>query len=148
MTTQEVMTIRKYAEGAFPQLKSNDGSDMVWVDLLAPFGYLGIMKVLREYILMGNKFPPTVGELISKYQTVLPPIEEAIVQLMLEHGEFDDSNGDDDIRLWNRQKRLANMREWISRDYIPESIKSVYEHYKAMAGKRYFAPQQQIERGK
>jgi hypothetical protein len=150
MTTQEALTIRKYAEGAYPQLKSNDGSDLVWVDLLAEYGALGIMKVLKDYIKTGNKFPPTVSELINKYQTVIPDFEESVLQLMLESGEFDDQVGHDEIRLQNRNNRVKKMREWISRGYMPDCEKATYERYKDMLTQKYFAPkttQHQIGRG-
>lgn len=134
MNVQEAIAVRVYAEGAYPQLKDKDAAGKVWVDLLTPFEYRGIMKVLKDYIMTGNKYPPTVAELIGAYKVVLSEIDETIVQMMLDAGDFDDPDwANPEVAMWNQKKRIESSREMIRRNIMPDWFRARYDHFKRLA---------------
>ena len=86
MNGQEVVLLRKYAEGAYPQMKQDAGSDVVWTDMLSSYEYFGVLQALKNYIKSGNRFAPTLAELIAGYQQVLSSFDADIVELMAQIG--------------------------------------------------------------
>lgn len=140
MTVQEVMLIKKYAEGAYPQLKQDEGNDLVWIDMLSPYELLGIKTTLQNYIRKGNKFPPTIADLISGYEMLLNSFDEDIINRMIQDNVFE---GDE----WNKPKNIEKARAWLSHPLkervMPDWFREMYLRYKNQFEIQYFSPSNQ-----
>lgn len=151
MNGQEVVLLRKYAEGAYPQMKQDAGSDAVWTDMLSQYEYFGVMQALKNYIRTGNRFPPTLAELISGYEQVLSSFDADIVEMMAKDGVFDDDiTKDPEIKAWNRANREQKTRTWLAhplRELMwPDWLKDLYGEYQARIRERYFIAQNGAKR--
>lgn len=140
MTQQEILILKRYAEGAYPSMKQDKGSDAVWADMLAPYDYQGMMNSLKSHIRSGNRYQPTLAELISGYSVAEKNMDSEIIEQMERDGVFNDSEGtDEDIASWNRRNRVEKAKAWLShpmRDsIIPGWFKAVYERYKGQANR-------------
>ena len=104
MTKAETMAIRKYVEGAYNQVKTNNDSDLVWFDMLKDYDYQIMLKNLKDYIKSGNKYAPNLADLIGMYKPELLGENKKIFDLLEQNGFFDDESGDKEIAEWNKKK--------------------------------------------
>jgi hypothetical protein len=128
MTNREVIQIKEYIKGAFANMKESDFSDVVWYDLLKDEEYYGILQSVKNYIRAGNKFPPSIGEIIKGYELIIQDFANDILQEMDDDGYFDDpEQTETEIALWNKKNRkrkaflwaedLSKAPEWFKNDY-------------------------------
>ena len=143
MTREQVIAIKKYVEGAFHQLKSDIDSDIVWFDMLKGQEYYGILESTKKYIRLGNKFPPTIGQLIQGYEIVIDEFNKIVFEMMADDGYFVDrvSKGQE-VREWNTEKRTKQTKIWLSKgfpkEYIPQWFLDDWQKYTQEA-KKYLA---------
>ena len=142
MTVQEVMLIKKYAEGAYPQMKQDEGNDLVWIDMFSPYEFLGIKTALQNHIRSGNKFPPTIAELIKGYEVLLDTFHEDILNRMIQDNVFE---GDE----WNKSKNIEKARAWLSHPMkvMPDWFKTIYLQYRNQIATQFFNPVYQKQLG-
>ena len=115
MRSEEILNIKKYVEGAYPNLKKDPDADIIWLDMLKDYNYLGVLEAVRNYIKSGNKYPPTLAEIIKGYEVVLDKHQEEVLTRMVNSGMFDDPNGaDPEIAAWNKENRIDKARYWMS----------------------------------
>lgn len=143
MNIQEVIALRKYAEGAYPQMKSTDTIDAVWLDMLQPYQPLGMMMALKSYIKTGNPYPPGVGELIKGYEKIVSGLDSDIIEKMDKEGIFDDPKETDrEIAEWNRANRKSRATAWLSlwnrEKVIPSWFWEIYDQYRQRVEYKYF----------
>jgi len=123
MTTEQVLSIKKYVEGAYQTLKSNIDNDLVWIDILKDQEYYGILESTKKYIRAGNKFPPTMGELIQGYEIVVDDFNKIVFDMMADDGYFIDRVSENqEIKIWNTEKRTKQTKIWLSKNYPKEHI--------------------------
>jgi hypothetical protein len=144
MKDEQVVAIKKYVEGAYPMMKSNDDADLVWFDLLQDEEYYGILQSVKNYIRAGNKFPPGVSEVIQGYSLIIMEFNDEVLRLMDEDGFFNDSEeADIEVAYWNKNNRKRKAAVWISKDFpkenIPNWFKEVYQNYESQIKAKYFA---------
>jgi hypothetical protein len=84
MTTKQVLAIKTYCEGAYPNMKKDSTADLVWIDMLKTYQYEGIMKAVKTYILSGNPYSPTIAVLIQNYGIELTSHNEKLVSMVAE----------------------------------------------------------------
>lgn len=153
MTSQELSQLRAYIKGAYPHIKDDEQDDLVWFDLLQGYEYLGLLQTVKRYIKAGNRYAPTVAELISGYETILDGFNLDILDRMASDGVFDDPefvtitdlNGikrtiatEPEVRAWNRQKRIDRARNWLSKNFLPDWFKRDYQRYEDLFKQKYF----------
>ena len=90
MTNNQIIQIKEYVRGAFPNMKDNDFADVVWFDLLKDEEFYGILQSVKNFVRDGSKFPPTVGEIIKGYELIVRDFSDSILREMEEDGYFDD----------------------------------------------------------
>jgi uncharacterized protein YciI len=134
MTTEQVITIKKYVEGAYSTLKTETDNDLVWIDMLKDQEYYGILESAKKYIRSGNKFPPTIGELIKGYEIVIDEFNKIVFEMMADDGYFVDRvSKEKEVRDWNTEKRTKQTKIWLSKnypkEYIPEWFLSDWKKY-------------------
>ncbi len=144
MKDEQVVAIKKYVEGAYPMMKSNDDADLVWFDLLQDEEYYGILQSVKNYIRAGNKFPPGVSEIISGYSLIISGFADDVLKLMDDDGYFEDKEGlDSEISDWNRSNRKTKAFIWMSTSFpketIPNWFKQDYKRYESKIKAKYFA---------
>jgi len=123
MTREQVLSIKKYVEGAYQTVKSDIDNDLVWIDMLKNEEYYGILESAKKYIRAGNKFPPTIGELIQGYEIVIDEFNKIVFDMMADDGYFVDRvSKDQEVREWNTQKRTKQTKIWLSKNYPKEYI--------------------------
>ena len=123
MTREQVLSIKKYVEGAYQTVKSDIDNDLVWIDMLKNEEYYGILESAKKYIRAGNKFPPTIGELIQGYEIVIDEFNKIVFDMMADDGYFVDRvSKDQEVRDWNTQKRTKQTKIWLSKNYPKEYI--------------------------
>ena len=123
MTVEQVLSIKKYVEGAYQTVKSDIDNDLVWIDMLKNEEYYGILESAKKYIRAGNKFPPTIGELIQGYEIVIDEFNKIVFDTMADDGYFVDRvSKDKEVREWNTQKRIKQTKIWLSKNYPKEYI--------------------------
>lgn len=123
MTVEQVLSIKKYVEGAYQTVKSDIDNDLVWIDMLKNEEYYGILESAKKYIRAGNKFPPTIGELIQGYEIVIDEFNKIVFDTMADDGYFVDRvSKDKEVREWNTHKRTKQTKIWLSKNYPKEYI--------------------------
>ena len=123
MTREQVLSIKKYVEGAYQTVKNDIDNDLVWIDMLKGEEYYGILESAKKYIRAGNKFAPTIGELIQGYEIVIDEFNKIVFDMMVDDGYFVDRvSKDQEVREWNTQKRTKQTKIWLSKNYPKEYI--------------------------
>ena len=123
MTREQVLSIKKYVEGAYQTVKSDIDNDLVWIDMLKNEEYYGILESAKKYIRAGNKFAPTIGELIQGYEIVIDEFNKIVFDTMADDGYFVDRvSKEQEVRDWNTQKRTKQTKIWLSKNYPKEYI--------------------------
>ena len=123
MTVEQVLSIKKYVEGAYQTVKSDIDNDLVWIDMLKGEEYYGILESAKKYIRAGNKFAPTIGELIQGYEIVIDEFNKIVFDTMADDGYFVDRvSKEQEVRDWNTQKRTKQTKIWLSKNYPKEYI--------------------------
>ena len=141
MTTQELNQLRAYIKGAYPHVKDDEQDDIVWYDLLQGCDYLGVLQTVKSYIRAGNRFAPTVAELISGYESILDVFNDDILDKMAKDGVFDDPyciemidgrliETEPEVRRWNREKRITKAKNWLQAKSMPAWFKEKYDSYR------------------
>ena len=123
MTIEQVLSIKKYVEGAYQTVKNDVDNDLVWIDMLKGEEYYGILESAKKYIRAGNKFAPTIGELIQGYEIVIDEFNKIVFDTMADDGYFVDRvSKEQEVRDWNTQKRTKQTKIWLSKSYPKEYI--------------------------
>ena len=123
MTVEQVLSIKKYVEGAYQTVKNDVDNDLVWIDMLKGEEYYGILESAKKYIRAGNKFAPTIGELIRGYEIVIDEFNKIVFDTMADDGYFVDRvSKEREVREWNTQKRTKQTKIWLSKGYPKEYI--------------------------
>jgi hypothetical protein len=123
MTREQVLSIKKYVEGAYQTVKNDIDNDLVWIDMLKGEEYYGILESAKKYIRAGNKFAPTIGELIQGYEIVIDEFNKIVFDTMADDGYFVDRvSKEQEVRDWNTQKRTKQTKIWLSKNYPKEYI--------------------------
>ncbi len=131
MTKAETMAIRKYVEGAYNQVKTNNDSDLVWFDMLKDYDYQIMLKNLKDYIKSGNKYAPNLADLIGMYKPELLGENKKIFDLLEQNGFFDDESGDKEVAEWNRKNRIRKVTNWLlDIASSPSWFKEIYHNTK------------------
>ena len=121
MDNSQALTIKAYCEGAYPNMKKDDTYDVVWFDMLKDYQYQGIMQSVKKYIMAGNKFPPTIAELIQGYETLLTDQNEKLVEMVAR--ELDVTNGKN-IESIRNMVYHPNLNEILKNDdWLPNAIR-------------------------
>lgn len=143
MKQSEVIIIRRYIKNSFSIMKDDDdSSDAVWFDMLQHEDYNGILSSLKRYIRDGNKYPPSIGELIKGYNVMVLEFNNAVLDAMDKDGYF--SSGDDDptVERLNYDKRKRKAIMWASKDYpkeaVPDWFLKDYKDYEEKVKAVYF----------
>lgn len=144
MTYEEVVHIRNYVKGAYPQVKDNtEATDAVWFDMLKDYAYLGILASVKEYIRSGKQYPPTLAEVIKNYEVVLDLHQDDILNQMILDGVFDDPEGaKEDIAEWNKECRIDKVKYWMSLEkwQWPKWFLDIYKNYmKQIINQKYIS---------
>jgi hypothetical protein len=133
MTFEEVVHIRNYVRGAYPQVKdSSESTDAVWFDMLKDCAYLGILASVKDYIKKGKQYPPTLAEIIKNYEVVLDSHQDDILNQMILDGVFDDPEGtNEDIADWNKENRIDKAKYWMTLEkwQWPKWFLEIYKNY-------------------
>ena len=114
MTENEVLAVKTYAEGAYPQMKSEKASDFVWVDMLSPYDLNTAMVSLQTYIKSGNRFPPTVADIIKGCGEAQKNQDEEFIAYLDNLGMFREAGEDDEVSRWNKDNREQKARNWLA----------------------------------
>jgi len=143
MTQQEVIFVKNYIKGAYPNIKDDTTSDAVWYDLLKSEEYYGILQSVKNYIRSGNKYAPTLSEIIAGYELIVLEYQNEIIQRMDKDGYFNDGETSPyEIASWNKKNRMRKANVWASRDYpkekIPDWFKRDYQRYEDLFKQKYF----------
>lgn len=121
----------------------DESSDAVWFDMLRNEDYQGIMLALKSYIRAGNKYPPSIGELLKGYDNQILEFNNAVLETMERDGYFADSEvTDPEVARFNYENRKRKAMMWASRDYpkehIPEWFLKDYKSYEERVKSLYF----------
>ena len=123
MTSEQAIAIKKYCEGVYPSMKRDTELDLVWFDQLKGEEYHGTMQSLKNWIKKGNKFPPSIPELISGYELVINEHHALVLKTMEEDGYFNDPfDTEKEIAEFNKKNRIKKARLYISQGYPKETI--------------------------
>ncbi len=149
MNAKEILLIKDYLKGAYPILKDSDNSNTVWADMLSGYEYLGVLQALKNHIRSGNKYAPTIAELISGYELILDGFNSDIIDKMTRAREFDDQESvklhdgrviaiDPEVSAWNRNNRIEKAKNWLALGIMPDWFRTKFEQYKKVITERYF----------
>ena len=131
MTNEQILQVKKYIEGAFPQVKEKVVADLVWFDMMRDEEYYGIMQSVRNYVKKGKPFPPSIGEIINGYELTFESYQDSILNQMDLNGYF--GNDDNEIETWNRKNRKLKAVRWVLKLLpAPDWFIEDYRQYKNM----------------
>jgi len=140
MTKSEVIMLRNYIKGAYGYDKGDESTDAVWFDLLHNYEHQGIMQAVKSHIRSGNRFPPTLSELIAGYEVIVQSFSNDILDLMDRDGYFNDPVGSDPaLASWNKDNRKRKAQVWLSIHKMPDWFKMDYQRYEGQIKVKYFA---------
>ncbi|NCC19098.1 MAG: hypothetical protein EOM29_09190 [Bacteroidia bacterium] len=140
MKPAEIVILKEFIKSAYPSYKDESAtSDAVWYEMLHDEDYQGAMMAVKKYIREGNKFPPTLAELIKGCEGVVLEFNNAVLQAMDKDGYFSD---DGEYSDWNYENRKRKAMMWISKDYpkesVPEWFTKDYRKYEESIKEQYF----------
>lgn len=149
MTLEELTQLRAYIKGAYPASKDEESDDVVWFDILQGYEYLGLLQTVKRYIKAGNRYAPTVAELISGYESILEVFNDDILDKMAKDGVFDDPyciemidgrsiETEPEVRRWNREKRITKAKNWVQAKSMPAWFKEKYDSYRTQYRRQLF----------
>lgn len=98
MNEKQALAIKQYCEGAYPNMKKDDSTDLVWIDMLQSYDFNGIMQSVKKHIYSGNKFAPSLAELIKGYELILNENNERLVEMVANELDVQDQKHIDSIR--------------------------------------------------
>jgi len=144
MTKKEVVLIKSYIKGAFPNFKDDQKTDVIWYDMLKDEEYYGILQSVKNFIKSGSKYPPTLAEVLKGYDLILDSLYNDVINLMDEDGFFDDPEGTPaEITLWNKKNRKRKALFWVTgnttKSVAPEWFKEIFKSYKDKLKTKYFS---------
>lgn len=121
----------------------DESSDAVWFDMLRNEDYQGIMLALKSYIRAGNKYPPSIGELLKGYDNQILEFNNAVLETMERDGYFADGEAvDSEVARFNYDNRKRKALMWASKDYpkehVPEWFLKDYKAYEEKVKSIYF----------
>ena len=135
MTIKEVITLRTFIKESYPYSKlENESGDDVWYVLLKDYKFKNVYEALIDYIKEGNKFAPSIAELISLSKTKEKIFLNEVVQYMDEQGYFDDKKVlNAEVAMWNKESRIKKTMSFIERDAVPEWLqKDINKYYREL----------------
>jgi len=90
MTQKEAMTIKQLIDGAYPIIKNNQDSDLSYVTILVEYDCY-LMSLAVKEIIKTSTYPPTIANILDKYEKVRRDKLMAIVDDMNVKGVFPDT---------------------------------------------------------
>jgi hypothetical protein len=132
MKPAEVIIIREIIKESYPYAKmDNERGDDVWYMLLKDYKFEPMNEVLINYIKQGNKFAPSIAELISLYTMFYKQQATGVVAEMDNDGYFDDPPGTAaETAIWNHNNRLRKAIMWSESGNMPDWFREDYMKYK------------------
>jgi len=153
VNTDQVLAIKRFAEGAYPQMKNDGGSDAVWIEMLSTYDFGGMMQTLKNHINGGNKYPPSIAELIGGYKNAVSEYDSKFVEWLEKTGKLADAEGTDAeiaaLSLRHRKEKAVAIMSHPLRDSImPGWFAAWYAEYRAKVERRIYGTSAlQIEGG-
>lgn len=138
MKAEQVIMIRAIVNESYPYVKMDkEEGDEVWFLMLQDYNYELIQKSLIEYIKNGNKFAPSIADLIRLHDAKKENFRHPLIEFMFDKGYFDDIDGDgnkiyNELASWNRDKRVKKHNMWLLEDRMPPIFKDDIEKYRKM----------------
>lgn len=124
------VAIKFYCEGAYPQMREKNGSDEVWIDMLANYDYSLMLSAVKQYISDGNEYAPSIASLIVAYGKQQDRFIDDILQRMEEDGLFDDTlESESEVALWNKKNRKRKAQMYVMTKNMPVWFKTIYQSY-------------------
>ena len=90
MTQKEAMTIKQLIDGAYPIIKNNQDSDLSYVTILVEYDCY-LMSLAVKEIIKTSTYPPTIANILDKYEKVRKDKLMTIVDDMNVKGVFPDT---------------------------------------------------------
>ena len=141
MEAEQVIMIRAIINESYPYVKMDKAEgDEVWFLMLQDYSYEIIISVLKGYIKNGNKFAPSIAELIKLHDQRKESFRHPLVDFMLDQGYFDDRDKDGnklygELPSFNRDNRVRKHNMWLLEDRVPEVFKKDLEKYRKLMEK-------------
>lgn len=149
MTIEEVIALRVFINEAYPFAKMDQTEgDVTWHIILQECNAKEMQDVVLLYIRSGQKYPPSVAELISRYEKRVDEIIPEIVSFMMGHRFFDDDDKNDLVMFeWNRKNRIRKASIWVRTNIMPDWFRVELEKFKNIMKKEElgFAERKLIE---
>jgi len=134
MKQSETLLVKKYVESAYART-SDQSADAVWADFLAELDYGTCIQAVKAHIKSGNQYPPSLADIQRGYDLLVKSNEtllaDTVVALLAKDGLLDDERGEDDVKAWNKQKRIEKVKTWLASGFYPEWLRKYVERAKA-----------------
>jgi hypothetical protein len=127
----EVITLREIIKESYPFAKmDNERGDDVWYVLLKDYQFQPMHNSLVSWIKAGNKFPPSIADLIARYDDTVKETATGVIAMMDEDGYFDDpEDASREIAIWNHNQRLRKANMWSQNGKGPDWFMRDYQTY-------------------
>lgn len=138
MKAQQVIMLRAIINESYPYVKMDkEEGDEIWFLMLQDYNYELMQKSLLDYIKDGNKFAPSIADLIKLHDHKKSTFRHPVVEFMLDKGYFNDRDGEgktiySDLASWNRDNRVKKHNMWVLEGRLPDIFKEDFEKYKEM----------------
>ncbi len=116
MTPKEALQIKTVIEAAYPNVKPSKESDLVYISIFQDYDVQPMLAAAKEHI-KACAFPPTIADLLRRYDNVQVNQNHAIISIMQAQGYF---HSDEEIR---------KASQWITRGIIPDWFKRDMARY-------------------
>jgi len=138
MKAEQVIMIRAIINESYPYVKMDkEEGDEVWFLMLQDYNYKIIQQALIDYIKNGNKFAPSIAELIKLHDKKKESFRHPLVEFMLGKGYFNDRDADgktihSELASWNRDNRVRKHNMWLLEDRVPTIFQADLDKYRKM----------------
>lgn len=112
MTAKEVLQIKTIIEAAYPVLKPSKENDLLYITMLQEFELGPMLAAAKEHI-KASPFPPTIADLLRRYDAVQVNKEHEIIRIMISKGYFANSEESDKANKWISEGVIP---EWFAKD--------------------------------
>jgi hypothetical protein len=87
-------------------------------------------EALMIWIKSGHKFPPSVADLIARYDDSMKQVATGVIAKMDEDGYFDDpEDSPRETAIWNYNNRIRKANMWSQSGNGPDWFMKDYQEY-------------------
>lgn len=137
MTMEQAILIRIFLENAYPNFKSDERSERVYMDMLQDYDYKIMIEAAKDFA-RTSPYPPSIANLVTNYEILKTQILIDIVNEMNRLGYFKKPTKEEKLFYGPGVQIVTEYEKslsFVERGIIPDFLKrDIWKFYKTTKG--------------